>query len=83
MGDRGAIRSTAIDVEHECRGTIYQCPTLASLLWFPGDPNVMRKRRGPRLWKKISVLISRADDRLITSYTDSLIFLLKTLVLYH
>lgn len=39
-----AVRSTA---EHECREAIYQRPTLASLLWFPGDPNVMRKRRGP------------------------------------
>lgn len=48
MGDRGAVRPTAVDAVHECRGTIYQRPTLAALLWFPGDPNVMRKRRGPR-----------------------------------
>lgn len=54
MGDRGAIHPTAVDREHKCRGTIYQRPTLASLLWFPGDPNVMRKRRGPRVEENLN-----------------------------
>lgn len=40
-------------------------------LMVPGDPNVMRKRRGSR-GKKISILISRAERIvLITSYTQT------------
>lgn len=35
MSDRDAVRAITVDAEHECRGAIYQRPTLASLLWFP------------------------------------------------